>query len=170
MNKNRIALFFICMGAFTLSFYIGSITTLSTEENKSIMSSITDQIKGVDALGIFFHNCSLALTMFIPLAGTGIALAIANMTGTAYGAIAALVPGLTVKIPALALLFLTPFGIMETIAYSIAMQRSIILVNAIRKHQLRKEFRPTLIYIGIVVSILFAAAFIEYGMITQVKP
>jgi hypothetical protein len=41
------------------------------------------------------------------------------------------------------------------------------LVNAIRTKQYRQEIRPTIIEIGLVVSLLLIAGFIEFSMISS---
>ena len=72
------------------------------------------------------------------------------------------------KIPPLALLYLSPFGVMELVAYSIGMSRSFLLISTIiRKKPLKNELRKTGIEIGIVLALLLAGGFIEYYMIQQ---
>lgn len=157
------------MGIFTAAFYVGSLVTIPKEMASEMTSGLKDEAKNIDAIHIFAHNFEIALIMFVPGAGIAYAAGVGVATGFGYSALASITPGLTEKIPALALLFIMPFGVMELVAYSIGMQRSIILIQAIRKKTWKKEIKPTLIYIGIVCGILLAAAFIEFGMITMVK-
>jgi hypothetical protein len=70
------------------------------------------------------------------------------------------------EIPPLAILFLSPFGLMEICAYSLATSRSFILIRAItKKTNLGPFLKPTLIEIGIVVGLLLAGGFLEDYMI-----
>ncbi|MGI0007929.1 MAG: hypothetical protein ACREAR_08050, partial [Nitrosotalea sp.] len=88
-------------------------------------------------------------------------------TGVAFEALVTTTPTLA-KVPPLALLYLSPFGIMELVAYSIGMSRSLLLILVIiRKKSLKTELRQTVIEIGIVLALLLAGGFIEYYMIQQ---
>jgi uncharacterized membrane protein SpoIIM required for sporulation len=74
-------------------------------------------------------------------------------------------PGLA-EIQPLSLFYLSPFGIMELAAYSISMSRSFHIVYALFKRvNLKSLIKPTVIEIGVVVAILFAAGFLEEYMI-----
>jgi uncharacterized membrane protein SpoIIM required for sporulation len=70
--------------------------------------------------------------------------------------------------------FLTPFGILEIIAYGIAISRSDILSYQLikdtnKRDSWRKYVIPTVIEIGIVVTILFIGAIIEWQMIRTLR-
>jgi H+/Cl- antiporter ClcA len=70
------------------------------------------------------------------------------------------------EIPPLAILFLSPFGLMEIGAYSLATSRSFILIKAItKKSNLTPFLKPTLIEIAIVIGLLLAGGFLEDYMI-----
>jgi hypothetical protein len=160
-------LFLIFIGIFSLSYFIGSQSKLSDEESQSFLKEFQKVVKGIDAIGIFAHNISIALPMFIPGFGLAWGAFAAWSTGVAFSALISTTPALA-KIPALALLYLSPFGVMELIAYSIGMSRSLLLINVIiRKKPIKKEIRQTVIEIGIVFALLLAGAFIEYIMIQQ---
>ena len=166
-RKKRVIVFLIFIGIFSLSYLIGTYSKLSDEESKTFLKEFQKTVQGIDAIGIFQHNASVALPMFVP--GFGLAwCAFASLsTGIAFGALVSTTPALA-KIPPLALLYLSPFGVMELIAYSIGMSRSLLLINAIiRKKPLKNELRQTGIEIGIVLALLLAGAFIEYSMIQQ---
>ena len=70
---NRIVLFFVFLGIFSASFAVGAEIKVSEEESKIILEQFESLIGEIDAIGIFSHNTSLALPMFIP--GFGIAWA-----------------------------------------------------------------------------------------------
>jgi uncharacterized membrane protein SpoIIM required for sporulation len=166
-RNKRVIVFLIFIGIFSASYMIGTEIKLSDEESKTFLKEFQNIVEGIDAIGIFQHNASVALPMFIPGFGLAWGAFAAGSTGVAFGALVATTPALA-KIPPLALLYLSPFGVMELIAYSIGMSRSFLLINAIiRKKPLKNELVKTGIEIGIVLALLLAGAFIEYSMIQQ---
>ncbi len=103
--------------------------------------------------------------MFIPGFGIGWGFYTGWSTGYAFAAIVSVTPALS-DIPALALLYASPFGLMELKAYSIATSRSFILIHTIiRKTSLYSAIKPTVIEIGIVIGLLVAGGFLEDYMI-----
>jgi len=165
MFENRIIIFFVFMGLFSLAFQLGSMGEVSEEEANAFMKEFEELIDGIDAVGIFTHNTTISLPMFIPGFGVAWGLFSAWSTGFAFSAIVTITPELA-EIPALAILFLSPFGFMELFAYSLATSRSFILVKAIiKKTHLTPFLKPTLIEIGIVVGLLLAGGFLEDYMI-----
>jgi uncharacterized membrane protein SpoIIM required for sporulation len=166
-RNRRILIFLIFIGIFSLSYSIGSQSKLSDEESKSFLKEFQKVVEGINAIGIFEHNASVALPMFIPGFGLAWGAFAAWSTGVAFGALVTTTPALA-KIPPLALLYLSPFGVMELIAYSLGMSRSFLLINAIlRRKPLKNELRQTGIEIGIALALLLAGGFIEYSMIQQ---
>ncbi|MDE1845015.1 MAG: stage II sporulation protein M [Thaumarchaeota archaeon] len=155
------------MGIFSLSYLIGTQSKLSDEESRTFLKEFQKVVEGIDAIGIFEHNASVALPMFIPGFGLAWGAFAAWSTGVAFEALVSTTPALA-KVPPLALLYLSPFGLMELVAYSIGMSRSFLLILAImRKKPLQTEIRQTAIEIGIVIALLLAGGFIEYSMIQQ---
>jgi len=169
VDKIRIIIFFIFLGIFAAAYQIGSMSSVSEEEANAFMSEFEDIILDIDAFGIFVHNTTIALPMFIP--GFGIAWGIfsAWSTGFAFAAIASTVPEIG-EIPPLSILFLSPFGLMEVFAYSLGISRSFILIRAVsKKINLLPFIKPTVIEIGIVVALLLAGGFLEFYMIELVQ-
>lgn len=165
MDKIRIITFFVFLGLFAASFQIGSLSTVSEEEANAFMSEFKELVLDIKAFGIFTHNLTLALPMFIPGLGVVWGLFSAWSTGFAFAAISATTPQLNGITP-LSVLFLSPFGFMELIAYSIGISRSFILIKAIiKKENLIRFIKPTLIEIGILVTLLLAGGYLEYYMI-----
>ncbi len=164
MIKIRIITFFIFLGIFAATYQIGSMSTVSEEEANEFMSEFEDLILDIDAFGIFLHNITIALPMFIPGFGVAWGLFSAWSTGFAFAAILTIAP--EIGIPPLAILFLSPFGFMELVAYSLGISRSFILIRAIsKKINLRQFIKPTIIEIGIVVALLLVGGYIEFYMI-----
>ena len=160
-------MFLIFIGIFSTAYSIGSASNMSEQDSKSFIKEFEQAVEGIDAIGIFTHNATVALPMFIPGFGMAWGSFAAWSTGLAFKALVSTTPALA-KLPPLAIIYLSPFGVMELIAYSIGMSRSLLLINAIlKKKDLKKEIRPTAIEIGIVIGLLLAAAFIEYAMIQE---
>ncbi len=166
-RRKRVLVFLIFIGIFSLSYLIGTESKLSDEESQTFLKEFQKVVEGIDAIGIFAHNASVALPMFIPGFGLAWGAFAAWSTGVAFEALVSTTPALA-KVPPLALLYLSPFGLMELVAYSIGMSRSLLLILAIiRKKPLQTEIRQTAIEIGIVLALLLAGGFIEYSMIQQ---
>ena len=169
MNKNRIILFFIFLAIFTIIFQLGSMSTVSQEEADLFMEEFKKLVLDIDAFGIFVHNTTIALPMFIPGFGIFWGLFSSWSTGYAFAAIATSVPEIA-NISPLTILFLTPFGLMEISAYSLGISRSFILIKAIfTKTNLFQFIKPTIIEIGIVIALLLAGGYIEFYMIELVE-
>ncbi len=169
MFRFRLIGFFAFMGLFSTLFQIGSMFQVSEEEANAFMSEFEKLIADIDGGGIFFHNLSISLPMFIPGFGIVWGLFSAWSTGYAFSAIVSITPELS-KIPPLTILFFSPFGIMELIAYSIATSRSFILIRAIsKKTNLISFLKPTIIEIGIVIGLLLIGGYLEYYMIQVSK-
>ncbi len=157
------------LGVFSVAFSIGAEMHVSKEDAEAFLeefNKLIDSLQGENfGLEIFLHNTEIALVMFIP--GFGIAWGIfsAVSTGFAFAALATTTP-LLGEIPPVALIFATPFGLMELAAYSLGMSRSFILINAIiRKKPLKEQWKSVAIEIIIVVGLLLAGGIIEAYMI-----
>ncbi|WP_371504321.1 stage II sporulation protein M [Nitrosopumilus adriaticus] len=165
MNKIRIITFFIFLIIFASAYQIGSFSTVGDEEAKMFMSEFEKLVLDIDAFGIFTHNTTIALPMFIPGFGVAWGLFSAWSTGYAFAAIATTAPILA-DVPPLAILFLSPFGLMELVAYSLGISRSFILIRAItKKVNLTSFIKPTAIEIGVVIGLLLAGGYLEFYMI-----
>ncbi len=165
VNKIRIITFFIFLGIFAAAYQIGSMTSVSEEEADAFMEEFEELVLDIDAFGIFVHNTTIALPMFIPGFGVAWGLFAAWSTGFAFAAIASTVPEIG-EIPPHSILFLSPFRLMEIVAYSISISRSFILIRAIsKKINLIQFIKPTVIEIGIVIALLLAGGYLEFYMI-----
>ena len=165
VNKIRIITFFVFLGLFTAAYQIGSMSTVSEEEANAFMAEFEELVLDIDAFGIFTHNLTLALPMFVPGFGVGWGLFSAWSTGFAFAAIVVTAPQIG-DVPPLSILFLSPFGLMELTAYSLGISRSFILIRAIiKKTSLTQFVKPTLIEIGIVTGLLLAGGYLEFYMI-----
>ncbi|MHA7646320.1 stage II sporulation protein M [Nitrosopumilus sp. S4] len=169
MDKKRIIVFFIFLGIFAATFQIGSLSTISQEEAEAFMKEFEDLVLDIDAFGIFTHNTTIALPMFIPGFGVAWGLFSAWSTGYAFASIVTTAPMLA-NIPPLTILFLSPFGLMELTAYSLGISRSFILIRAIsKKISLNQFIKPTIIEIGIVIALLLAGGYLEFYMIEMAQ-
>lgn len=161
----RIVSFAAVLAAFTAVFYAGSVSEVQDQEAAEFVEQFNALIAGIDAPGIFFHNSALALPMFIPLAGLAWGLYAAWATGYAVAAIYTTAPQLA-QIPPLAILYLSPFGIMELVAYSIALSRSAMLFGAMAgRMPVVRQLVPAAIEVGVVLALLLAGAYVESAML-----
>jgi len=164
-NQKRIITFIIFLGVFSASYFIGSQSEISQEDALTFQEEFNELIGNIDGIGIFFHNAIVAVPMFIP--GFGIAWGIfsAWQTGQAFASLAVLNPIIS-DIQPLAILYASPFGIMELVAYSIAMSRSALLIHKIiKKIPIKNDYKIIGIEIGIVLALLIGGGFLEAYMI-----
>jgi hypothetical protein len=165
MFKFRIITFFVFMGIFSLSFQIGAMTEVSPQDANDFVQDFLSSTQDSDGLGYFVNNVSASLPMFVP--GVGIILGIYSgwSTGFGFAAIATMAPGLA-DIEPLTLLYYSPYGAMELVAYSIAMSRSFLVVySLIKKVNPKSLIKPSVIEVGIVVVILVIAGYLEEYLI-----
>ena len=164
MAIKRIIIFFIFTGIFSGVYAAGSQSDVTEEEIAETLAYFNEIIMDIDAFGIFSHNATIALPMFIPGFGAAWGLFAAYSTGFAFAAISAGTPELSELNPLAVLL--TPFGLMELAAYSIGMSRSALIIEKLVKRQsILKEKKAILIEIGIVVGLLLVGGIVEYEMI-----
>jgi hypothetical protein len=168
-NQKRIITFFIFIGLFSASYFIGSLSQVSHEDALQFQEEFQELIEGIDGVGIFLHNAAVALPMFIPGFGVGWGFFSAWQTGQAFAALALLNPMIS-SIHPLAILYMSPFGIMELVAYSLAMSRSLLLIHKIiKKIPIKPDYKITGIEIGIVVGLLLGGGFLEAYLIQVVE-
>ena len=153
------------MGIFTVVFQLGSMSQVSEDEANIFMEEFDKLVKDIDAIGIFTRNATISLPMFIPGFGVVWGLFSAWSTGFAFAAIVSITPQLE-EIPPLTILYVSPFGLMELCAYSLATSRSFILIREIaKKSNLTPLLKPTLIEIAVVIGLLLTGGFLEDYMI-----
>ena len=169
MNKIRIITFFVFLAIFRGIFQLGSMSTVSEEEAALFMEEFEKLVLDIDGFGIFVHNTTIALPMFIPGFGVFWGLFSSWSTGYAFAAIVVSMPEIA-NISPLSVLFLSPFGLMEIFSYSLAISRSFILIKAIiTKTNLSQFIKPTIIEIGIVIALLLVGGYVEFYMIELVQ-
>ena len=165
---NRIVLFFVFLGIFSASFAIGAEVQVSEEESAVVLEQFETLIAEIDAVGIFTHNTTLALPMFIPGFGVAWGAFAAFSTGMAFSVLKDASPMLE-SVPSLTILFMSPFGLMEVAAYSIAMSRSYMIVHKmIKRIPIRPDYRIIGIEIAILVGLLLTGGFVEYYFIESI--
>ena len=145
-------------------FALGTTAEPTPEEVAEIMDYFEEALEQLDSALIFTHNLTIALPMFIPGFGAIWGLFSAWSTGFAFAAIQTATPELGDVNP-LALL-LTPFGLMELAAYSIAMSRSFLLAKSLLKRKsIFAEKTIILAEIGVVIALLVIGGVVEMYMI-----
>jgi len=146
------------------------MSEVDPEEAEEFLEEFEELVGDIDAIGIFLHNLSISLPMFIPGFGVGWGLFSAWSTGYAFASIATIIPAIS-EISPLTILFLSPFGLMEIVAYSIGTSRSYMLIwMVIKKCPINKRvLKITGIEIGIMVGLLLAGGVLEFYMIEMVQ-
>ena len=165
---NRIVLFFVFLGIFSASFAVGAEVQVSEEESAIILEQFETLILEIDAVGIFVHNTTLALPMFIPGFGIAWGAFAAFSTGMAFSVLKDASPMLA-NVPSLTIQFMSPFGLMEIAAYSIAMSRSYMIIHKmIKRMPIRPDYRVIGLEIGILIGLLLTGGFVEYYFIESI--
>ena len=168
-KKTRAAAFGAFVGVFLAAYSIGGLYKMSEEDANNFVNEFHGAVQEIDAIGIFSHNISVALPMFIPAFGLAWGSYTAWSTGAAFAALTANNPILA-NLPPVSIFLFSPFGPLELGAYSLAMSRSfLVLFRIIRRNPIRKEALPTAIEVGIVFALLLIAGFIEYDMISHAE-
>ena len=168
-NQKRIVTFFIFVGLFSASYFIGSQSEVSHEDALTFQEEFNNLIEDIDGIGIFLHNSVVALPMFIPGFGIAWGFFSAWQTGQAFAALALLNPIIS-DIHPLAILYASPFGIMELVGYSIAMSRSLLLIHKIiKKIPIKNDYKIIGIEVGIVLGLLIAGGFLEAYLIDTIE-
>ena len=168
-NRKRLFAFLIFAGLFTAAYFIGSQTEVSEEDALAFQEEFEELIDGIDGIGIFLHNGALAMVMFIPGFGVAWGFFSAFSTGQAFSALALLNPIIADIIP-LALLYASPFGIKELVAYSISTSRSFLLAHKLlKKIPIVKDYKIVAIEVGIVLGLLLAGGFLEAYLIETIE-
>ena len=157
------------MGLFTASYYTGSQGEVSEEDALAFQKEFEELIGDIDGPGIFLHNAFIALIMFIPGFGVAWGFFSAWQTGQAFSALALLNP-IIAEIHPLALLYASPFGLMEVVAYSIGMSRSFLIIHKlIKKIPITKDYKIIGIEVGIVLGLLLVGGFLEAYLIETIE-
>lgn len=157
------------MALFSAAYQLGSITPVNEEEAAKFLEEFKSLVEGIDGLGIFTHNLTIALPMFIPGFGVAWGMFSGWSTGYAFASIVSNMPALA-NFPPLAILYLSPFGIMELVAYSIGISRSyMITYSLIKRQSIKPQIKPISIEVGIVIALLLVGGFIEFVMVEATK-
>ena len=162
--KRRILYLLIGILVFLIFFTIGTSVTFDKSTSQLLKEQFENKIKNIDSIGIFVNNFLISILMFVP----GIGIAFGLFSGFSTGNIFMIITrDLPIQIPPL-LVFLTIFGMMELVSYGIAISRSyLLLINIMKRTNIRENLIYTGIEIGIVAIILFISAIIEWDLIKQ---
>ncbi|MGI0048474.1 MAG: stage II sporulation protein M [Nitrososphaera sp.] len=162
---------YLVVGAlvFVAAYSAGAGVVLSEQDAQDIRSSFLEDIQDIDQAGIFLNNIRVALAMFVPGVGAGIGVYSGISTGMVFNAFALISPELAAIQPLSVLA--TPFGILEVLAYGLAISRSGMLVAQLVKKDERRGWKRLSMYtgieIGLVIAALVAGSVIESQLITE---
>jgi hypothetical protein len=140
---------------FVGAYSIGAWLALSDQDAEDIRTSFLEDIENIDQIGIFLNNVKVALAMFVPGLGAGIGVYSGISTGNVFHAFAIISPELASTQPLSVLA--TPFGILEVLAYGLAISRSGMLVAQLAKKDERREWRRLALFVGIEIGLVIAA-------------
>jgi Zn-dependent protease len=169
ISRQRFLFLAFGMIIFVIAYSVGSIfVKINTNEAEIIKRHFQQELKGINQYKIFINNFRVALGMFVPGFGVALGMFSGFSTGLVYNAVSHTSPVVSHISPLI--VFLTPFGILEIIAYGFAISRSCILsYELIKDRNKRKTWHgyviPTVIEIGIVLLILLIAAITEWQMV-----
>lgn len=165
-RKRRFGYVILFMIMFSASYQVGAFIPIPEDEANQLLKQFEEIAQDIDGFGIFVHNLTLNAIMFIPGIGVAWGALAAFQTGMAFSAFQTIEPMLQ-NFPAIGVLLLSPFGLMELFAYGIAMSRSYFILKKLikRDESLKKDLKPTLIEVGIVVALLLAGGYLEHYMI-----
>jgi hypothetical protein len=164
----KLRLLYVTLGiiAFLILYWTGTQTKLDYSSSIKLKEEFMRKIQDLNYIGIFANNLAISIIMFIPGIGILFGLFSGYSTGTVFSAIAQTSQSTASQISPLFIL-LTPFGIMEIFSYGLAISRSsLLLVSLIKKENVLKQFKYTIIEVIIVTLILFFAALIEWHFIS----
>lgn len=168
--KRRLLYLAFGIAAFLIAFYIGAVIPLTDHDAQEVRKQFSEQIKDIDQNGIFLNNARIALGMFIPAIGAAFGIFTGFSTGTVLSASINGSSAFKGTSPILIsiITWIMPYAIMEVFSYGLAISRSGMLIyQLVKKKPWREYVIPTLIELGIVSIVLFAAAIIEWQMIQQ---
>ena len=166
-KKTRVISFAIFVGIFLLAFTIGTFYKMSDDNAREFLKEFHDTTKGIGAEGIFLHNSSVALPMFVPGFGPAWGTFSGWQTGAGFRVLEIENPQLAEE-PAVVIFLSSPFGVMELVAYCIGMSRGFLLVSSLaRRKSVKSQLVPTGIEIGIVLGLLFVGGLVEYNAISH---
>ena len=149
-----------------IAYSAGAAIQMTTQEASELTTGFESQVADIGTWGLFYNNLKAALAMFVPGIGVIIGAYTAVSTGTIFAALGTSYPELEGVSP-LALLA-TPFGILEILAYGLAMSRSWMLVyQLVAKKPWRVYAIPTLIEVSMVVVMLLVASVLEAQVIQK---
>lgn len=153
------------MATYSLAFQIGARSEVSMEEANAFVQDFLSSTQDIDGLGIFINNISASLPMFVPGAGIGLGIYSGWSTGFGFAAIAKMAPALA-DIEPLSILYYSPYGAIELVAYSIAMSRSFhVIFSLVKKTNPKSLVKISAIEIGIVIGLLIIAGYLEEYLI-----
>ena len=157
------------MGVYSISFQLGATAEVSMEEANAFVQDFLSSTQDIDGFGIFVNNISASLPMFVPGVGVGLGIYSGWSTGFGFAAIGTMAPALA-EIEPLSILYYSPYGAMELVAYSIAMSRSFHVVFSLAKKKNPKSLiKISLIEIGIAVALLAIAGYLEEYLIAMAQ-
>ncbi|GBC68663.1 hypothetical protein HRbin01_00346 [archaeon HR01] len=162
----RIVYALLGMVALIVVLALGALTPLDSETYETLLRQAESlaSIAAMSPLNILANNLLASLFMIIPAIGPVLSAYIVYVTGQVISAISIsqnISPVILLLVP-----FVTVYGIIEMLAYGLAVSESVVFTYAIIKRRARIELRRLPIVILAVAGLLLVAALIEYFLIS----
>lgn len=143
----------------------GALTPLDDTTSEALLTQAEQLIStvGTSPLRILFNNLLASLIMMIPALGILLSVFIVYNTGLIFSAISA-----NQGLPAYLLLtipFITGYGLLEMLAYGVAVSESAVMGYALFRRRIGGELRLLPLVIVVVAALLAIAALIEFLLI-----
>jgi hypothetical protein len=165
MLVRRIYYVLIATASLIAVLTAGALTPLDPGTSESLLSQADELLSRVrlSPVAILANNLLASLIMMIPALGILFSAFIVYSTGLIVSALASsqgIPPFLLLAIP-----FITLYGLLEMLAYGVAVSESALIVHALIRHRLRSELRILPIALAVTAGLLALAALIEFYLI-----
>ena len=162
----RILYLGIGVAVFLAAYYIGAAAIkLTVQDAQTVRDEFTKQVQDIDQEGIFLNNVEIGLVMFMPGAGAGLGIYSGISTGIVFNAFAQASPELAALSPLS--VFGSAYGIIEALAYGLAISRSGMLVVQLAQKSQRTGWKRYTLYTGIEIAIVITALIAASAIETQ---
>ncbi|MEM1945073.1 MAG: stage II sporulation protein M, partial [Nitrososphaerota archaeon] len=143
----------------------GALTPLDPNTSEMLLSQAEQLISraGASPLGILANNLLASLIMMIPAIGIPLSIFIVYNTGLIFSALS-----VSYGVPSYLLLtipFITLYGLLEMLAYGVAVSESAVMVSAVFRRRIGRELKLLPIVVAVTAALLAVAALLEFLLI-----
>ena len=165
MLVRRIYYVLIATASLIAVLAAGALTPLDPATSEVLLKQAEELLSEVvlSPIAILANNLMASLLMMIPALGILFSAFIVYSTGLIVSALASsqgISPFLLIAIP-----FITFYGLLEMLAYGVAVSESALIVHALIRRRLRSELRILPIALAVTAGLLTVAALLEFYLI-----